>query len=430
MEGFPYCIVVLLASTMYKSLGVDNSDITFWLYLIGWVWSIKMLWGPLVDLTLTKRKWLLMMQSLLTVLLFALPLTLGMPSWFAISLIVLGVISFFSATNDMSIDGFYLMALNRKHQAGFTGIRSAFWLAAMFFTTGLLVILAGKFGERFGNVRGWQIALLIGAVAFAVGLAVNLFLLPKPVRDAPAGKTSSAGSDVAATFVTFFAQRGIVGILLFILFFRLSEVLLTPIINLFMLDPRSEGGLGITVEQSGYINGFVKSAALMGGQVLGGLAIAKWGLRRTLIPFMLTMHLPNLVYYWILTLPPDSALWMPAPITADTPAGTMQFSPSLLSILIAVDQFGYGLGMGAYVMFLLIISRNGPYPTAHYAIATGLMGFVVAFFGMFTGRVQEWLGYKGFFLLVLLVAIPGILAGWFADVDEERRARDAQQRHA
>jgi PAT family beta-lactamase induction signal transducer AmpG len=157
--GVPYIIVNSVSVVLYKKLGIDNAQIGLWTSLLYLPWVIKMLWGPLIDIYSTKRRWILYTQLAMTVCLGCLALSLQLPNFFAVSLLVLAIAAFISATQDTAIDGFYMLALDQEAQAFFVGIRSTFYRIAMLFGSGLLVFLSGQLESSLHNSSlSWAIA--------------------------------------------------------------------------------------------------------------------------------------------------------------------------------------------------------------------------------------------------------------------------------
>jgi MFS transporter, PAT family, beta-lactamase induction signal transducer AmpG len=184
MQGVPVMIVQALSVTMYKKMGVPNDQIGLWTSLIAWPWIVKMLWGPLVDGNGTKRAWVVATQALIIAALGGVAYSVTQPGFFAISLGLLFVVAFLSATHDIAADGFYLLALHEKRQALFVGIRSASFRLAIIFVTGMLVGIAGKLeAEGMPIPQTWTTALSIGVVVYALFFAYNCIALPKPAAD-------------------------------------------------------------------------------------------------------------------------------------------------------------------------------------------------------------------------------------------------------
>jgi MFS family permease len=186
LQGIPNVVVTGMAVTMYKKMGIDNAQIGLWTSLIAWPWIAKMLWGPLVDNTGTKRAWILSMQAMIALGLGIAALFVESPNFLVLTLAAFFLIAFMSATHDIAADGFYLLALDEKRQAAFVGFRSLFFRFAMIFGTGFLVAYAGKLElEGVPIPKTWTIALAIAAGVYAVFTLFNAWALPKPVADPP-----------------------------------------------------------------------------------------------------------------------------------------------------------------------------------------------------------------------------------------------------
>ena len=242
-QGLPYVVVMTLAVVMYKNLGVSNTDIallTSWLYL---PWVIKPLWGPVVDLLGTKRRWIVALQFLVGALLGMVALAVPAPAFLQMTLVVFWLMAFASATHDIAADGFYMLAQPAPQQAAFVGVRSTCYRLAMIGGQGGLVYLAGHLQQTTGNVAtawAWVFGLM---AAFFVAVAVwHHFVLPRPASDRPVPRSATFFADFAAVFVAFFKRPGVARILAFLLLYRFAEAQLLKLVTPFLLDPRSAGG--------------------------------------------------------------------------------------------------------------------------------------------------------------------------------------------
>lgn len=402
VQGIPYVLVMSVSVIMYKRLGVSNAAIAFvtsWLYL---PWVLKPLWSPLVDLRRTKRWWTLAMQFVGAGAAAALAVALHTPPYVALSLAVFAVMAIASATHDIACDGFYMLALSERDQAAYVGLRSTFYRFAMIAAQGALVVQAGRFELSMGDERqAWSATMVIAAVVFGALAAYHAIALPRVESPATQSASRSWGQELSAwgeVFSSFFAKPGIGRILAFLLLFRFAEAQLVKLVTPFLLDGREVGGLGLTTAQVGVAYGTVGVAALLVGGVLGGLAGARWGLRRVLWWCVAAIHLPDLVFVGLSALQPQHL--------------------GVVSAALAVEQFGYGFGFAAYLLFMLMIAE-GPHRTAHYAIATGIMALGMMIPGMFAGALQETLGYRGFFLWVMLSTLPGFVVPALVRIDPE-----------
>ena len=393
-EGIPYFIVNVISVTMFKRLGMSNGDLALFTSLLYLPWVIKPLWSPFVDIIRTKRWWILSMQALITLGFAALAFT-ARPGAFALSLIFFYIVAFASATHDIAADGFYMLALDERDQSAFVGIRSTFYRIASVFGQGVIVVCAGLLEEKFGDIpKAWALTLGLSSLLFALLALSHWRFLPKPASDLPASSsTSSLMGDFARSWTTFFKKKGVWLALAFMLPYRLPEALSVKILTPFLLDPSEAGGLGLTTAQSGLVYGTVGVIALTVGGILGGLFAARYGLRKSMWPMSLSLALPCVVYLVM-------ALMQPLPLWC-------------IYLLVAIDQFGYGFGFTAYMLFMMQFSE-GEFKTSHYAICTAFMALSMMVPGLFAGWLQEALGYVGFFIIVMVCCLATIFVTYFA----------------
>lgn len=393
-EGIPYFIVNVISVTMFKRLGMSNGDLALFTSLLYLPWVIKPLWSPFVDIIRTKRWWILSMQALITLGFAALAFT-ARPGAFALSLIFFYIVAFASATHDIAADGFYMLALDERDQSAFVGIRSTFYRIASVFGQGVIVVCAGLLEEKFGDIpKAWALTLGLSSLLFALLALSHWRFLPKPASDLPASSsTSSLMGDFVRSWTTFFKKKGVWLALAFMLLYRLPEALSVKILTPFLLDPSEAGGLGLTTAQSGLVYGTVGVIALTFGGILGGLFAARYGLRKSMWPMSLSLALPCVVYLVM-------ALMQPLPLWC-------------IYLLVAIDQFGYGFGFTAYMLFMMQFSE-GEFKTSHYAICTAFMALSMMVPGLFAGWLQEALGYVGFFIIVMVCCLATIFVTYFA----------------
>lgn len=400
-EGMPYVAVMSVSVIMYKLLGLSNTELalyTSWLYL---PWVIKPFWSPFVDMLKTKRWWIITMQLLIGAGLAGIAFTLPTPFYLQGTLAFFWLVAFSSATHDIAADGFYMLALNDSQQSYFVGIRSTFYRLAMITGQGLLIILAGSIEKWTGSISlAWSVTFFVMAGLFIAFMAYHRFVLPRPKEDR--GKTvhtyGMVLTEFGKTFNSFFSKKGIVLAMLFILIYRLAEAMLVKMASPFLLDAREVGGLGLATSQVGIAYGTVGVIALTLGGIIGGIVASRNGLKHWLWPMALAITLPNAAYLVLAYYQPESFLWV--------------------NIAIAFEQFGYGFGFTAYMLYLIYFSQ-GDHKTAHYSICTGFMALGMMLPGMAAGWLQEQLGYNQFFILVMILTIPTLLLIPFIKVDPE-----------
>lgn len=382
-EGFPYVLIVTVSVIMFKKLGVSNSDVTLytgWLYL---PWVIKPLWSPFVDLLKTKRWWVLITQATLGAGLAGIAFTIPTNNFLQWTLAIFWLLAFSSATHDIAADGLYMLGLSEGDQSLFVGIRNTFYRIASIAGQGGLLMVAGILEKSTGTVRtAWSLTFLIAAAVMILLAVYHTKKLPKPSTDIQSNV--SAGSllkGFITTFRTYFSKPGIITAVLFILLYRFPEAQLTKICPLFLIDPVSEGGLGLSTEQIGFAQGTLGVIGLLLGGILGGTAISAKGLKKCLWPMVLAISVPDLVYVYL----------------SYFPTGNM----FMVSSCIFIEQLGYGFGYTAYTLFLIYFAK-GEQQTSHYAISTGIMALGMMLPGMISGALQEYMGYKFFFIWIIL----------------------------
>ena len=399
-EGLPYAFVMIVSVVMYKKLNISNSEIalyTSWLYL---PWVIKPLWSPLVDIIKTKRFWIIFMQLLIGAGLAGIALTIPTTNMFRYTLAFFWLIAFSSSTHDIAADGFYMMGLTSHDQAWFIGIRNTFYRFAILTGQGLLVIIAGNMENLYNDVSlAWSIVFGISAIIFMIFAIYHKWILPHPSEDNNHEKLelNDVIKNFFKIFISFFKKPQIILAVSFILIYRFGEAQLVKIAPLFMLDTIEMGGLGLSTSEYGFIYGTLGMIMLTLGGITGGVLVAKNGLSYWIIWMALAMKLPDLVYVYMAYVQPENYY--------------------LISFFVATEQFGYGFGFTAYLLYMMMLSE-GENKTANYAICTGFMALGMMIPGMFSGFLQETLGYKYFFNWVMLATIPGFILIKFLNINQ------------
>ena len=406
---------------LFAKMGVPNDQLSFFTTLLYFPWFLKGLWSPFVDILRTKRWWIVAMQALMTVLCILLTITLPHPAaetiaakatsagLFRWTLIFFIIAAFASATHDIAADGYYMLAHDSKSQAAFVGIRSTFYRIASVFSQGVLVYIAGQIENRTGDIPlSWQVTL--GATS-AVMLLVTLyhsFFLPRTAEDQPRETENGERVNVAhvweelkESFVTFFTKPGVGLAIAFMLLYRLSEGFLVKLSQPFLVDGREAflregqiigGGLALNTDTVGLLYGTIGVICLLLGGILGGIYIARRGLKRSLWLMAAALTLPSFVYCYLSMAQPES-LW-------------------LIGTAVSFEQFGYGFGFTAYMMYMMHFSE-GRYKTSHYAICTAFMALSMMIPGFVAGSLELAVGYSTFFWIANACSITTFLITYF-----------------
>lgn len=579
MQATPVSLVQDVTSVIYKDLGVANEPITRWTSIIALPWSLQLLLGPLVDLTSTKRQWVMRSQFAIAASLIIAPFVLQLPAAFELSLGAFFVAAIFSALCNTAMDGYYLLAMSKEAQAKFVGVQTTCYRLGTLFAKGFLVYLAGTLmafspatiapaqgtlhftkdkkpllaksatllvssgeltdeggnsfdppitvgpevkelaissngevtaeGKRIGQVTldpdtnigpvemkapltkrmAWAVIMFGGGILFFLLYLIEQRTTPKPDEDVeetdnagefqknirrtmtvvalglggyfaanaatriiahllwqfrdgsptgplkgwmlpdhptiigiPVGQSgitgeaiqfvlslavmiwaysasrrSIVGTPMGDAFTSYFRNRGIVPILAFLMFYRFGEAMVAKISPLFLKDSVAAGGLGLSTAQVGTIKGVVGVFGIVSGGLIGGWIVSKFGLRKSIWPIGICMHLPTFLYLWAAsTHPPVSALY------------GVDFC----------EQFGYGFGFAGYIIYQMRVAQMGNYKTAHYALGVGIGALFIQVAGILSGILQANLGYVGFFTAAIAFGIPGVLTLFFIPLDE------------
>lgn len=399
-QGLPYVAVMTISVIMYKRLGISNTDIalyTGWLYL---PWVIKPFWSPFVDIISTKRRWVLAMQWLIAISFACIAFALPTPFYFRLTLAAFWLTGFTSATHDIAADGFYMLALTEHQQSLYVGIRSTFYRIATVAGQGLLVIVAGMLEETTSDIPfSWAIVFGILSALFLCFALYHSFALPKvetPHKSERERSPRQVWHEFVEVFADFFRKKQIGVAILFMLLYRLPEAQLVKLINPFLLDTPAAGGLGLTTSQVGIVYGTIGIIGLTIGGIVGGIAAARRGLHFWLKPMAWSMSLTCLTFVYL----------------------SFATSPSLvvINLCVFIEQFGYGFGFTAYMLYLIYFSE-GRHRTAHYSICTGFMALGMMLPGMAAGWIEETIGYRYFFIWTMICCAATIAVTSIIKVD-------------
>lgn len=411
-QGIPYFIVNNISVMMFTKMGVPNGEMALFTSLLYLPWTIKPFWSPFVDIIRTKRWWTLAMQVLMSVAFVLLTLTLPRPeaadmaagttpvSLFTVTLLLFVVTAFASATHDIAADGFYMLALKPGDQAAFVGIRSTFYRLASIFGQGVLVAIAGAVELKTEDIPlSWTVTMTVTAVLFGLVTLYHLFVVPRPAADRPTLEAGTAGAkavfrEFGRTFATYFTKPGVLTAIVFMLIYRLPEAFLIKMCMPFLVASKEAGGLELSTAEVGVVYGTIGVIALTLGGIAGGLFASRLGLKRSLWWMAGGMTLPCLTFVYLAIAQPDSV--------------------AVIAAAIAIEQLGYGFGFTAYLLYMMYFAE-GEFKTSHYAICTAFMALSMMVPGMFAGYVQEAVGYRGFFWLVMACCAGTVAVTFFAD---------------
>ena len=411
-QGIPYFIVNNISVLMFAKMGVPNGEMALFTSLLYLPWTIKPFWSPFIDIIKTKRWWIISMQILMSIAFILLTLSIPKPdeatiaagttpiSMFTITLVLFIITAFASATHDIAADGFYMLALKQSDQAAFVGIRSTFYRLASIFGQGVLVAIAGAIELRNKDIPlSWTITMLVTAVMFSLVTFYHLFAIPKPTSDKSVLTPGTASAkaifqEFGRTFATYFTKPGVWLAIAFMLLYRLPEAFLIKMCMPFLVASKEAGGLELSTAEVGIVYGTIGVIFLTVGGILGGLFASRIGLKKSIWWMAACMTLPCLTFVYLAIGQPDNLF--------------------AISTAIAIEQFGYGFGFTAYMLYMMYFSE-GEFKTSHYAICTAFMALSMMIPGMFAGYLQEAVGYVNFFWIVILCCAATIVVTVFTD---------------
>ncbi len=392
--GMPFVVLNMVASLMYKGMGVSDTKIAFWTSLIMLPWTLKFLWSPLLELYKTKKFFVVLTQILSGICFGLVAMTLHLPNFFAITIALFAVIAMSGATHDIAADGTYMGVLSKEDQARWIGWQGAFYNIAKIFATGLLVYLAGLLIPKIGVTYAWMIIMIIlCAIMTVIGIYHSVFLPVDKTENTEQKTLLETLKDLWAVIADFFTKKHIWYYIAFIILYRFAEGFVMKIVPLFLKATRENQGLGLDEKSIGLLYGTFGAAAFVIGSILAGYYIAHRGLRKSLFSLALVFNLPFVAYTLLAIYQPESLI--------------------LIGSAIVVEYFGYGFGFVGLTLFMMQQIAPGKHQMSHYAFASGIMNLGVMLPGMMSGAMADTLGYRNFFIMVLFCVIPALLITWF-----------------
>lgn len=258
---------------------------------------------------------------------------------------------------------------------------------------------SATFAGASGDIPfAWLIVFIVLSAFFLLISIYHNWVLPKPASDHPSNDTTAKNilKEFLDTFKSFFTKKQAGVAILFMLLYRLPEAQLVKLINPFLLDPIDKGGLGLTTGQVGFVYGTVGIIGLTIGGIIGGFVAAKGGLKKWLWPMAWSMSLTCLTFVYLSYVQDHSLL--------------------TINICVFIEQFGYGFGFTAYMLYLIYFSE-GEHKTTHYAICTGFMALGMMLPGMASGWLQDTIGYRHFFVWTIICCVATIAVCAFIKID-------------
>ncbi len=387
--GLPFVALAQTSSLMFKNMGISDTQITLWTSLLILPFSLKPLWSPILEMFKTKKQFVVATQFITGFSFALVAFSLQLPDFFKYAIAFMGIIAFSSATHDIATAGVYLNELSPEEQSKYVGWQGAFYNIAKLVSGGALVYFAGELEKSYGVATAWMIVMFLFGTIMIVLAIYHLKALPLGAGSSKVKSFNEGISTLIDVAKTFIKKKGIILSLLFVIFYRFAEGFAIKIAPLFLKAPISEGGLGLSTSEIGMIYGIFGSIAFVSGSILAGYFTAAKGLKKTLLILCASFNIPFVVYFLLSHYQPESIY--------------------LITIAIAVEYFGYGFGFVGLILYIMQQIAPGKYKTAHYAFADGIMalGFMIP--SAISGYFSDMLGYKVFFVFVLIATIPSFI---------------------
>ena len=397
--GLPFVALAASSSIMYKNMGISDAKIAFWTSLVMLPWTLKPLWGPFLEMFKTKKFFVYTTQIFTGCLFGLVAISLQLPAFFAVSIAVFFMIAISGATHDMAADGVYLNELSSTDQSKYVGWQGAFYNIAKVLSGGVLVYMAGELEKKFGIANAWMIVMATYCGIMILLGIYNMKVLPTGGETKKVASVKEGFETLKDVMITFFQKKNIILSLCFIVLYRFAEGQAIKITPLFFKAARVEGGLGLSTSQIGILYGVFGAIAFVLGSIAAGYYTAKKGLtKRTLLILCAFFNVPFAAYAYL--------------------AVTLPTNVNIIGAAVAIEYFGYGFGFVGLILFIMQQIAPGKYKMAHYAIAGGLMNLGFMFPSMVSGFVSDYLGYKDFFIWVLIATIPAFLITWFVPLNK------------
>ena len=401
--GLVYVTVGSVANIMFKNMGMPNDQAAFWSSILGFPYTFKFLWAPALELYNTKKFFVVLMQFAIAAALAGVAFGLKLPgtTWIGPVLTLIAITAVLGATQDIGTDGVYVTTLAPKDQAKYLGFQSMCWNGGALLAKGPFVAVSGVLKDSTQSyATAWMIIMLaMGAAVFLAGVYHSRILPPGAKAPGAPKSFGEAMGTYGNAFATFFKKRDVLRLVAFAFFYRFGYGLLDKMGPLFLIDSRANHGLGLSNQAIGGVYGTFGTGAFIIGSLVGGWIVSRSGLKKTLLFLCLCINVPNVTFLFL--------------------SQTMPTNMVLITVIVTIEQLGWGIGAVGHMIYMMQQIAPGPYKTAHYTFATALMGACMMTTGAVSGYIQKALGYQWFFVVVLIAAAPSLLATLFAPFHHE-----------
>lgn len=386
--GVPYVTVFFTAIVFFNRMGLSNSAISFVSALCFLPIALRPLLERVVVWYGTKRRWIILTELVVIVAVEILALALYSRFWLPISVFLLVAIVTAGEIHSVAIKYFYRLSTVRRQRRASIIIRTVMCLMSIAVLFALPAMVAGNLEVINRTIQSsWTAAFHIVSAIMLVLLIFHIVFLPHPVDMPSHSAWKSLQFRLKARINLLARQNNMLLVALFV--FILPESMFSRVVPLFLIDPGSNGGLSLSPQEIALVLGTVGTFSLIIGIILGARAIRIQGLRRSFWPMALAITLPKALYIY-LSYSFTSSLW-------------------LINSCIFVEQLCLGFGIMVYTTIVFEISSSSRAMFSH-SFAISLIAFSIFLGSLIAGILEEYIGYRQFFIIVTLLGLPVLAA--------------------
>lgn len=390
--GIPFVAISMVAVLMMDDLHFSHAQTTFWTSLLVIPWSLKPIFSLIMETFGRKKQYVVITEIITSIMFGFIAAALNLPQPLSILIGIMAIMAISGSVHDIAGDGTYMAKLNTNEQSKYIGWQGAFYNLAKILANGGLVYLAGILAKDMDVKHAWMIVMLIlGIIMFSISI-YHIFILPDEQQKRTVS-TQQRFKEFGEIIIGFFKKKYIFLYILFIILYRLAEGLAMKVVPLFLKASTATGGIGLTNEEYGITYGTFGTCAFILGSILAGYFISHFGLKRVLIALVCIFNIPFAIFLFFAICQPSDLI--------------------LITTGIIIEYFGYGFGFVGLNLFMMQQIAPGKHQMAHYAFANSIMNLGIIIPGMISGSLCDAVGYKLFFTIVLVAAIPILLLSLF-----------------
>ena len=407
-KGFTFVMLFIFPLVIFKRMGVDNGAATFFIAWLMLPVAMRPVLSIFVQTGHRNRLWILLSEALIILSMTGMAHALDGTWWLEGSLMCLGVIALAHVFHDIAIDKFSLQAIKHQHTSSLRLFKLMFYQLSLLVILGIIVMIGGNLEVINRNISGsWSTACYCLSGILVVVLLWHIFVIPQSNADSRERKIRVSDMFYAClnTSADLIRTPSSWPGILFLSMFLLPCTLLTPVSILFMLDLGSSGGLALSPQEFGYVQGTVSVFGLIIGGMLGIWLLRKVGFGNALPLMAFATCIPPLFYIYLSYALPANIGW--------------------IACCALVSQVACGFGLCAYQHYLVYYSEVKRVST--YALCMSLVTVAVMIPMMLSGSLQQALGYRRFFILATLLGICTLITSALVMVDKDLTEEENKQ---